>query len=80
MGTTIVTVDIPPLTEMVDTSVGRLFEMGNPRDLAKTVNDLLDDSIARISMSSKGRELVLSKYTYEQNANDFITIYESIIQ
>ena len=79
-GTPIVTVDMPPLTEMVDTSVGRLFEMGNSRDLAKTVNDLLDDSSARISMANKGRELVLSKYTYEQNANDFITIYESIIQ
>jgi hypothetical protein len=31
-------------------------------------------------MASKGRDLVLSKYTYEQNANDFIAIYESIIQ
>lgn len=79
-GTPIVTVDMPPLTEMVDTSVGRLFEMGNSIDLAKTVNDLLDDSSARVSMASKGRELVLSKYTYEQNANDFIAIYESIIQ
>jgi spore maturation protein CgeB len=47
--------------------------------LAKTVNDLLDDSSARVSMASKGRELVLSKYTYEQNANDFIEIYQSIV-
>ena len=70
---------MPPLTEMVDTSVGRLFEMGNSVDLAKTVNDLLDDSSARVSMASKGRELVLSKYTYEQNANDFIEIYQSIV-
>ena len=79
-GTPIVTVDMPPLTEMVDTSVGRLFEMGNSIGLAKTVNEILDDSSARVSMASKGRDLVLSKYTYEQNANDFITIYESIIQ
>tara|TARA_A200000159_G_C7118819_1_gene253888 strand:- start:81 stop:614 length:534 start_codon:yes stop_codon:yes gene_type:complete len=79
-GTAIVTVDMPPLTEMVDTSVGRLFEMGNSRDLAKTVNDVLDDSSTRVSMASKGRELVLSKYTYEHNANDFIAIYESIIE
>ena len=34
-GTPIVIVDMPPLTEMVDTSVGRLFEMGNSIDLAK---------------------------------------------
>jgi spore maturation protein CgeB len=27
-----------------------------------------------------GRKLVLSKYTYEHNANDFLDIYQSIIK
>ena len=47
--------------------------------LNNSINDILDDSSARASMASNGRELVLSKYTYEQNANDFIEIYQSII-
>ena len=78
-GTPIVTVNMAPLTEMVDTSVGGLFEMGDSQDLAKTVNEILDNSEERESMAIKGRELILSKYTYEHNANDFIEIYQSII-
>ena len=78
-GTPIVTVNMAPLTEMVDTSVGGLFEMGDSQDLAKTVNEILDNSEERESMAIKGRELILSRYTYEHNANDFIEIYQSII-
>ena len=78
-GTPVVTVNMAPLTEMVDSSVGGLFEMGDSQDLAKTVNGLLADSGARITMARKGRELILSNYTYEHNANDFIEIYQSII-
>ena len=78
-GTPVVTVNMAPLTEMVDKSVGGLFEMGNSLDLANTVNQILDDSDKRESMATKGRQLILSKYTYEHNANDFIEIYQSII-
>ena len=42
-GTPIVTVDMAPLTEMVDDTVGGLFESGNSQDLAKTVNNMLSD-------------------------------------
>lgn len=79
-GTPVVTVNMAPLTEMVTTSIGGLFEMGNSQDLAKTVNETLENWEARVSMGSKGRELVLAKFTYEHNANDFLEIYQSIIK
>ena len=79
-GTPVVTVDMAPLTEMVDDTVGGLFESGNSQDLAKTVNEILDNCDEKVSMSIKGRQLIMSKYTYEHNANDFIEIYQSIIK
>ena len=79
-GTPVVTVDMAPLTEMVDDTVGGLFESGNSQDLAKTVNNMLSDTQGRLMKAEAGRKLVLSKYTYEHNANDFLDIYQSIIQ
>ena len=79
-GTPVVTVNMAPLTEMVDDTVGGLFESGNSQDLAKTVNNMLSDTQGRLMKAEAGRKLVLSKYTYEHNANDFLDIYQSIIQ
>ena len=79
-GTPVVTVDMAPLTEMVDDTVGGLFESGNSQDLAKTVNNMLSDAQGRSMKAEAGRKLVLSKYTYEHNANDFLDIYQSIIK
>ena len=78
-GTPVVTVDMAPLTEMVDDTVGGLFESGNSQDLAKTVNNMLSDAQGRSIKAEAGRKLVLSKYTYEHNANDFLQIYQSIL-
>ncbi len=78
-GTPVVTVDQAPLTEMIDTTVGRLFKTGDSDDLAKQVNALLADKPALESLSAAGRERILAKYTYEHNATKFLEIYESII-
>ena len=79
-GTPVVTVNQPPLTEMVDQTVGGLFSIGDPDDLALQVNELLIDAHARETKAKAGRELVLNKYTYEHNTNDFLAIYQSITQ
>ena len=63
-GTPVVTVNQAPLTEMIDETVGRLFECGNPSDLARAVNAALDDPKGRIEQAKLGRGRVLSKYTY----------------
>jgi glycosyltransferase involved in cell wall biosynthesis len=78
-GTPVVTVNQPPLTEMIDTSVGDLFKSGDSIDLAKSVCRMLDTPEERINKAKVGRERVLSNYTYEHNAEDFERIYKSII-
>jgi phosphatidylinositol alpha-1,6-mannosyltransferase len=78
-GTPVVTVNQPPLTEMIDNSVGDLFKSGDSIDLAKSVCRMLDAPEQRINKAKAGRERVLSNYTYEHNAEDFERIYKSII-
>ena len=78
-GTPVVTVNQPPLTEMIDASVGDLFKSGDPIDLAKSVCRMLDAPDQRIDKAKAGRERVLSKYTYEHNAEDFEKIYASLM-
>ena len=79
-GTPVVTVNQPPLTEMIDTTVGDLFNSGDPRDLAKSVCRILDQPEQRIEKAKAGRERVLSTFTYEHNAEDFERIYTSIMK
>ncbi|MCS5534214.1 MAG: glycosyltransferase family 4 protein [Candidatus Poseidoniaceae archaeon] len=78
-GTPVVTVNQAPLTEMIDETVGGLFECGNPSDLARAVNVALGDPEGRDEQAKLGRERVLSKYTYEHNAIDYEKIYHSLI-
>ena len=77
-GTPVATVNQEPLTEMVDNSVGGLFERGNPGDLANCVNQMLASN-STSDKASKGRERVLSKYTYEHNASDYESIFNRAI-
>ena len=79
-GTPVVTVNQPPLTEMIDTTVGDLFNSGDPSDLAKSVCRILDQPEQRIEKAKAGRERVLSRFTYEHNAEDFERIYTSIMK
>jgi glycosyltransferase involved in cell wall biosynthesis len=79
-GTPVVTVNQPPLTEMIDTTVGDLFNSGDPSDLAKAVCRCLADPKGRVEQAQRGRERVLSMYTYEHNAEAYEAIYASAIK
>ena len=56
------------LTEMIDETVGDLFERGNEKSLAEAVLRALSDRKSMTAKAEKGRQRVLSKYTYEHNA------------
>ena len=79
-GTPVVTVDHAPLTEMVDQTVGDLFQSGDSNDLANSVCRILDSPKQRVDKAKAGRKRVLSKYTYDHNSDDFQRIYQSIIK
>ena len=79
-GTPVVTVDQPPLTEMIDSTVGELFTTGDPNDLAKAVCRSLSDPQARTEQALRGRKRVLDHYTYEHNAEDYEKIYSKLTE
>ncbi len=74
-GTPVVTVDDGPLPEMVDDTVGGLFDIEKPGSLSGEINALLSDSQKRESMASAGRRRVLDEYTYALNAEKYSDFY-----
>ena len=78
-GTPVATVNQEPLTEMVDDSVGGLFKRGEPEDLARCVNEMLA-SEETAEKAILGRERVLSRYTYEHNASDYVAVFNRAIE
>lgn len=79
-GTPVVTVNQPPLTEMIDETVGDLFERGNEKSLAEAVLRALSDRKSMTEKAEKGRQRVLSKYTYEHNAQDYEAVFKSVLK
>jgi len=79
-GTPVVTVNQPPLTEMIDEEVGGLFECGNSSDLARVVCEALDSPDVRIRQATLGRERVLDQFTYELNAERYEALYVKAIE
>ena len=74
-GTPCATVNDGPLPEMVDESVGALFEVGSPKSLANEVNNLLADTEKRAMFAEAGRKRVVSEYTYDLNAIKYANFY-----
>tara|TARA_B100001540_G_C15757974_1_gene620265 strand:- start:474 stop:1544 length:1071 start_codon:yes stop_codon:yes gene_type:complete len=76
-GTPVVTVDDGPLPEMVDQTVGGLFDIDQPDTLSKAIESLLRDYDGRQQMATNGRKRVLDEYTYALNAERYAEFYLS---
>ena len=74
--TPVVTVNHGPLPEMVDQSVGALYEMGSEDSLAETIFLEISSKSNLVEKGSNGRNRVLSDFNLDGNANDFLKIYE----
>jgi glycosyltransferase involved in cell wall biosynthesis len=74
-GTPCATVNDGPLPEMVDETVGGLFEVGNPNSLAKTVNNLLGNPENIPVLVANGQKRVAEEYTYRLNAEKYAIFY-----
>jgi glycosyltransferase involved in cell wall biosynthesis len=79
-GTPVVTVDQPPLTEMIDEEVGGLFACGDSADLARAINHSLSHPDQRVEQMIQGRQRVLDRYTYEHNAEAYEAIYQTVLE
>ena len=76
-GTPVVTVDDGPLPEMVDETVGGVFNIDHPETLATAINELLNNHERRDEMAANGRRRVLDEYTYALNAERYAEYYAS---
>ena len=78
-GTPVVTVDHGPLPEMVDQTVGALFEMGSESSLADAI--LLASSSRKelLEKGVEGRRRVMDQFNLEGNAGDFLEVYDRAI-
>ena len=78
-GTPVATVNHGPLPEMVDSSVGSLFTMGDINSMSEVIFSELNDKSKLLEKGRAGRNLVCKKFTFKKNANDFLNLYESIV-
>lgn len=74
-GTPVITVDDGPLPEMVDDTVGGLFDIEQSGSLAAAINTLLSNPEKREVMAATGRRRVLDEYTYTLNAERYSDFY-----
>jgi len=78
-GTPVVTVDDGPLPEMVDSSVGSLFSMGDIESMSDSIASELNNDSKRREKGESGRERVIESFTYDGNAESFESVYKRAI-
>jgi len=78
-GTPVVTVDNGPLPEMVDQGVGALFEMGSASSLSKAILAESSSTSDLLEKGSEGRRRVMDQFNLQDNANDFLEVYNRAI-
>ena len=78
-GTPVVTVNHGPLPEMVDETVGALFEMGSVESFSEAIVSESSSKSALLEKGERGRSRVMDKFTLEHNANDFLDVYKRAI-
>ncbi len=74
-GTPVVTVDHGPLPEMVDDSVGGLFELGSVESLSQAICSEASSMDSLLQKGAEGRKRVLERFTLDGNADDFLAVY-----
>ena len=77
-GTPVVTVNHGPLPEMVDSTVGALFTMGDIDSMASTILEEIKHKELLHKKGLEGRKRVINRFTYEIDADNFIKIYNRI--
>ena len=66
-GTPVATVNHGPLPEMVDSSVGSLFTMGDINSMSEAILSELNDKPKLLEKGRSRRNLVCEKFTFKHN-------------
>ena len=79
-GTPVVTVNHGPLPEMVDNTVGALFQMGDVDSMAESILVELSNPDSLALKGEAGRKRVLELFTYAIDAERFESVYLRAMQ
>ena len=80
VGTPVVATRTGGTLEVVDGVTGILVEPRNEQALAAGIAALVEDGSLRERMGQAGREYVLSRYRWEDNAAKMAKLYEDLLQ
>lgn len=82
VGRPVVMSDIPPLTELVHNAVapgaGKLFETGNPADMARVLTEFLTDPAACAEAVTQGRRFARTRL-WSHNAETLVALYRKTL-
>ena len=74
-GIPVLTVNNGPLPEMVDETVGALFELGSVDSLSEAIASELSSNESLKQKGAEGRQRVLDRFTLDGNAERFLEVY-----
>lgn len=78
MGVPVVSLDVPPLREIVRASEGRLVPEGDPSALARAIDELLTNNASRDAMSRSARERVVAHYSWQRHCEQLDDILRGL--
>jgi glycosyltransferase involved in cell wall biosynthesis len=80
-GLPVVATNIGGIRDIISSNInGLLIPPRSPEKMAKMVELLWTDESLRKKLGDNARETILEKYTWEKITNDFLNLYESLIQ
>jgi glycosyltransferase involved in cell wall biosynthesis len=72
--------DFPLWRELlVESEAGLVANPANPKDIAKVINDLLDDNTAIVRMGKNGRDAVLMRYLWTYEEKKLFDLYRKLL-
>ena len=77
-GIPVIATDCGPIPEMVDDTVGSLFQMGDDEDLARSIIDELKDPQRLSEKGRIGRKRVIQNFSLIESCEKFLGLYESL--
>ena len=71
--------DLPELRNIIiGNNVGRVFDPTDPKDIARAINEILDDEELLFRMKSNSLKAAREKYNWEIEGQKLIAIYENL--
>ena len=77
-GIPVIATDCGPIPEMVDDTVGSLFQMGDNEDLARSIIDELKDRQRLSEKGRIGRKRVIQNFSLIESCEKFLGLYDSL--